>query len=150
MSAFFSYLDIFRKYVSDAQLGELQVDQCELTYVNHIPLDEGLDLSEMAAKTFTAFGGSTQIPGYRDRFSFNVSSWLDEINGRLHTSLQPAQNMKTRQVLLDFRITARGAPAWSDNGKLGDWFDQSHRFAFDSFKSLTTSEMHKKWGIVQQ
>ncbi|MBP9091937.1 TIGR04255 family protein [bacterium] len=147
-SVFFSNLDILRKYIADAQLGELQVDQCELTYVNHIFLDEGLDLSAMATKAFTAFGSEIPLPGHRDRFAFNVSSWLDELNGRLHASLQPAQNMETRQIILDFRIIARGQPQGSDDSQLVDWFNMAHHFALDSFKSLTTSEMHKRWGIL--
>jgi len=147
--SFFSYLDTFAKYIADANLGEMQVDQCELTYVNHIGLDKGLDLSEMAAKAFTTFGTKAPIPGYSDRFSFNVSSWLDDLNGRLHATLQPAQNMETREIILDFRLTARGAPAGSKGTQLADWLNQAHYFVIDSFKSLTTPEMHKRWGIFE-
>lgn len=146
---FFLYLERLRKYIAEEGLGELKVDQCELTYVNHIALDKHLDLSEMAAKAFTTFGSTVPLPGFRDRFSFNVSAWLDELNGRLHASLQPAQNMETRQVILDFRITARGEPQGSDNGQLSDWLNQAHYFATDCFKSLTTPEMHKRWGILE-
>jgi|AGTN01.2.fsa_nt_gi hypothetical protein len=147
--SFFSCFDSFRKFVANAQLGEISADQCELTYVNHILLDEGCDLSQMAARTFTAFNTTSPIPGYRDRFSFNVSSWLDELGGRLHMSLQPAQNMETRQMILDFRIIARGSPQGSDNGKLAGWFNTAHSIVLDSFRSLTTPEMQTRWGILE-
>lgn len=147
-TSFFSYLDKLQMYVEQAKLGQIQVDQCELTYVNRIPLDKDHDLSEMAAKAFTPFGNSIPLPGHRDRFSFNVSSWLDELNGRLHITLQPAQNMETREVILDFRITVKGEPTSSDKASLEKWLTQAHNFAINSFKSLTTPEMHQRWGIL--
>lgn len=147
--AFFEYFTIWQEYVSECGWGGMEIDQSELTYVNHIELDAGMDLTEMAVKTFTVFENTAAVPGKRDRFTFNVSSWLDSLNGRIHASIQPAQSLKTKKVIMDFRLTARGAPESSSPDDLEEWFKQAHTVATDCFKSLTTEEMHGRWGIVK-
>ncbi len=148
--SFVEHLKGFQEYIVEANLNKLEVDQCELTYVNHIFLDAGVDLSEMASKAFSVFAHDSTLPGHRDRFSFIVSSWIDDIAGRLHATIQPAQNMETRELVIDFRLTARGAPKEAQSSKEWvAWFDKAHNEILGAFKSLTTSEMHSRWGIFE-
>lgn len=144
---FLEGLSKFQAFLRQYSLGELAIEQCELTYVNHIPVADSADFFAGAVETFSVLRepDRSRMPGVRDRFSYNLSSWLDELEGRLHASINPI--LSREHVQLDFRLTARGDARDAGVDSVGDWFSKAHSLTYDSFKYLTNQEMHAKWEV---
>lgn len=141
------YLKIFLTFIDEHRLGKFEPEQCELTYVNHIRIPGNTSAITSAAKTFTFLKTPKGLTGIDENFSFSSSSWSDELRGRVYMSLQSALHRESKEQLLDFRLTARGAPADKSRESAISWLDKGHTIVVGSFVSFTSPEMHNMWGV---
>lgn len=135
----------FVKFLADEQLGTPEINQCEVTYVNHIVSGDGWNDWSEADKIFTFWKRSEQpYPGpasdvnFHARFPIRDSS--HNLIGRLHVDVTPALRSADNAPMYVMNLTARG--------QLGDgveFFDIGRRWIVNSFKNLTTDRMHKIW-----
>jgi uncharacterized protein (TIGR04255 family) len=141
---FYAFIDFAKEY----DLGRIKLNQCEVTYVNRIALEDGLSLAEMCAKVvpFLATAHSVKaFPSAAEQITFVSSFWIDAIRGRIHIQISPAVSTEENRQMLDFRLTARGAPS-SDEPESGlDWLRHAHDYVNEGFAEMTSSEMHSKW-----
>lgn len=137
----------FRDFVSRNELGEVRVNQCEITYINHIISGAGwtkhTDISKVLniwRQPETSFPGPAQDLAFRARFPI-----LDQNGtfvGRLHVGLQSVLHLPEGTPMLLLELTARG--------QLGggmDFFDLGREWIVRSFKEITTPDMHKIWEL---
>jgi uncharacterized protein (TIGR04255 family) len=137
---------LFREFVRNEKLGELQLNQCEVTYVNHIMAGEGWTQHAEIDKVFVGWrqpelsypGAATDVT-WTGRFLI-----ADEGKpvGRLHVEVLPVSRAQDGKPMFVMSLTARG--------QLGpglDFFDLGRQWIVWSFKNLTTPEMHRIWGI---
>ena len=134
----------FSQLVQDEKLGNLQPDQCEVTYVNRIQSEPGRPLGPLAIEIKPEFA---HISGEPDTISLGTSYWVDSLNGRLSISAQTAVLQSSGEKFLVFRIQARGAPKTGTLDGLLDWLDSGHYNVVKTFEKLTTTDAHKIWGI---
>lgn len=125
--------------------------QCEVTYVNQVPLTE-LDRSH------GPFGSVlTNISPPQGKYlptpesaSYSASYVIHEpdanIRGRLHVSARSAD----REPMLLLNLTARGRPAEPTIDAALKFCDVGRSWIVRSFKDLTTSEMHERWRIKEE
>lgn len=135
----------FQKFLSDEQLGKAVVNQCEVTYVNHIVAGEGWDSWDEIEKIFTFVKQPTNsLPGNAEdiafRTRFPIFGPKNEWIGRLHVDVQPAVNLVNNKAMYVMNLTARGM-----YGSGVDFFDIGRRWIVKSFETLTTAHMHKIW-----
>jgi hypothetical protein len=134
--------------VVDAEkLGEIRINQCEVTYVNHIVSGEGWDDWSESEKLFTFWKNPPALPypgraediGFRSRFPILGPSkeWI----GRLHLDVEPAVRNTDNRPMYVMNLTARGM-----YGKGFEFFDIGHEWIVRSFERLTTEDMHTVWG----
>jgi len=126
---------LFSSFVNELNLGPLEPNQYELTYVNHIPRGQGwVNLSDVE-NVFRDFQCKV-----RDRFLPEPENlaWrkiyrLPNDSGRLHASLRLAvsRELKDRIMILD--LTARGFIP----NKMDSWFDTAHEWIVRGFADLT-------------
>jgi uncharacterized protein (TIGR04255 family) len=140
---------IFLAFLSQEGLPNPDVNQCEVTYVNQIPLEQGSGNLAEADRILTIFG-RPQVAAFLpppEVLAANVSYLMPERRGRLHVSAQPAVRRKSGKRVLQLTLTARGAPASARTPDLLAWLDLGHEWALNAFLELTTSEMHSLWGL---
>jgi uncharacterized protein (TIGR04255 family) len=136
----------FAEFVSRNQLGTIRVNQCEVTYVNHIVSGAGWETHADISKVFTvwkqpqsAYPGQAQDLTFRAKFP--IADQSGGFVGRLHVTLQPVTRLTDGSPMFLLELTARG-----QIGEGADFFDVGREWIVRSFAELTTPTMHKVWG----
>jgi uncharacterized protein (TIGR04255 family) len=142
--------ETFERFLNDEGLGALNVNQCEVTYVNHI---EGsgiwgrhgqLDtvLRNWSRLPTGAFLGEPEDAVVRMRF---VIPGEGKPAGRLHVAFQPARKKTDNSPLFLMTLTARGAPLGDGMEGAFAFFDLGRPWIVKAFADLTTPGMHLVW-----
>lgn len=138
----------FKEYLADADIPQLNVRQCEVTYINHIESDLYPDHGSLFAKAFTL--SPNREPEYEFEMATSQFQFLvngdDGSKGRLYVKALPGFSKKGEAVYV-LELTVRGMPAGQELPELMGFFDNARRAIVKSFVSLTSVEMHEKWGI---
>ena len=144
----------FQEFLTDEKLGKLAIDQCEITYVNHIEPSEAWERHgqiEGVLRTWTeqrrSFLPESEEASIQQRFVIRDDS--SSPLGRLHVSLTPAWREEDQSPILVLTLTARGSPL--DDGINGafEFFDLGREWIVKAFLDLTTTEMHRAWGSTE-
>ena len=139
--------ELFKSFVAEEGLGEIKVNQCEVTYVNHIVSGDGWEEMGEIGKIFTFWKqpAADGLPGHTEDFGFQARFQIrDEKNapiGRLHVDVQPALNNADKRPMYVMTLTARGM---CGNGV--EFLDVGRLWVVNSFTNLTTQNMHAVWG----
>jgi uncharacterized protein (TIGR04255 family) len=118
----------------------LQINQCEVIYVNHIPLEQPDDWLR-----FVRFEGIEA-----DDFAMTFRRTLHRTGepvGRL--SCETATVIVEGKIMLRMSLTARGAPSRPDMHAALEKLRENHEVVVHAFAELTTEAAHKKWKRVQ-
>lgn len=136
----------FRNFVAEEDLGTVLVNQCEVTYVNHIVAGDGWDRWDQVEEVFSfwppfsqdAFPGRTEDLNCHLRFPIteNDGRWI----GRLHVDIHPAYRGSDGRPMYVLTLTARGI-----SGDGVDFFDIGRQWIVRAFARLTTQKMHEIW-----
>ena len=138
---------IFLAFLEKNQLGVPHVNQCEVTYVNHIPAGEGWQRYGELEKIFSFWRSPDLFPpgaveDLRMHVRFVIPDETDKPIGRLHVDLQPAVRTSDNHPMYVLHLTARGQV-----GDGLDFFNVGREWIVQTFKRLTTSSMHDIWRI---
>jgi uncharacterized protein (TIGR04255 family) len=152
---FFAELQDIDAFFKSWDIGAIQPNQCEITYVNRLELeghdlriDPGSALKLFSREGLRLGGGVGSLPEPEDcnlSARYVIRDPNGEPRGRLLIALQPWSN----EPVLRLDLTVRGAPATADFDAVGDFLDQGRRIIVHGFTAITTEEMHKRWGRVQ-
>lgn len=134
--------ELFRGFVADQAVGELQPDQYELTYVNHIEQGDGWTNEQDIEEVF---------PWFRCKLKRTSSATVERIAwrriyrfpgnaGRLHVSMHQAMTITKGTPVLVLNLTARGFA----EGDLTDWFGMAHDSIVRVFTDLTGHSVQEK------
>jgi uncharacterized protein (TIGR04255 family) len=137
----------FRDFVSRNALGTVRVNQCEVTYINHIVAGEGWQAHDDISNVFTVWTQPTATyPGPAQDVMFHARFPIIDQNGsfagRLRATLQSATRLSDGVPMFALDLTARG-----QIGEGTEFFDLGREMIVRSFKELTTPAMHKIWGM---
>ncbi|MEQ1570314.1 MAG: TIGR04255 family protein [Myxococcota bacterium] len=141
-------LDGFIVYASEGGLGVPAPNQCEITYVNHIPAGEGWQSHSDLHRVFRPLRESAPRPENIDMTLNYVFPWPGEElpAGRLHVQITSVHRVSDGVPLIAATLVARGRPRSQNSAGVLQWLDVGHAFLVDTFASLTTIDMHKLWG----
>jgi uncharacterized protein (TIGR04255 family) len=139
------------EFLKEEKLGAPEVDQCEVTYINHIEYDKGwkpyAELNKVIAPWSGTYSGNfLEAP---EKVSINVSYLLPEHQGRLHLSLGPVIRASDAKEVLQLILTARGAPATSENEDIYKWLDLGRKWIVKGFTDFTSAEIQKTWERIK-
>jgi uncharacterized protein (TIGR04255 family) len=136
-------------------LGTIAPNQCEVTYINHIPLPPGPNgIEVMFKKAFGFWLAPPVLDGLGDpedsRVLLRYVIRADKNNpiGRLLISIEPAWKLDGT-YLLQMTLVARGKPQGGELGDVNTFLKLGRRSIVNSFKNLTSEEMHKEWGLKE-
>jgi len=138
---------IFLGFLEQNQLGIPRVNQCEVTYVNHIIVHEGAGQYGDLEKIFTFWRSPDLIPpgpaeDLRLHVRFVIPGQDGRPIGRLHVDVQPAVRTSDIHPMYVMHLIARGQV-----GAGVDFFDIGREWIVTTFKRLTTDSMHNVWRI---
>jgi uncharacterized protein (TIGR04255 family) len=150
--AFETHAHTFFSLVARAGLPDPVIDQCEVSYINHIDAPDDIGGYAGAHRVFSRLREpethDSLLPRLEDlglRARYLIEDGDQKPIGRLHTLVQPHLTAAGQPAFL-FSLMARGRPPTPTlNGAL-DFFDLGRRTIVRAFAALTTPEMHKVWG----
>lgn len=148
-SKFLEHWSGYRAFLKSEEIGPPEVDQLELTYVNHIEQGSGWDSMTDLGDLFTAAQWSTRgdflLPP--ETFRWAAKFLIDDGAGRLHVEAVPMRVVGSETITFRFMLTARGKPAGevTDEG-IGDWFDRAREWIVRGFAALVAKPTDALWG----
>ena len=147
-------LERFTSFVTKWDLGPLEPNQCEVTYINQVPL---LAKEEPYAAMTRIFDGLIGHPNMSELGFPNDARLLlryiipgvdgDPI-GRLTISAEPAKRVSGDDII-QISLTARGAPMPADVSGVMAFLQEGRIHIVRGFTSITSSNMHAVWGRKQ-
>lgn len=134
------------RFLDEERLGELSINQCEITYVNHI--EYGSDAlnavpAEALFANWTPLGPSGVLPPPEEM----LLRWrfcMPEKTGRLHVLAQPAWDANQRRIWT-MSLMARGCPMGDGVEGAFKFFDAGREWIVHGFTELTAENMHRHW-----
>ena len=147
---FIRYFEIFTDFVNERELGMLMPNQCEITYVNRIPVEGDLNTTFRSCFPSLTAKHSTEFLPRSDSVGFMASYPIAGDRGRLHILIQGPVRLDSGVVVIDFRLTARGAPSGTTGDRIVNWLDLGRQWVVRGFHCLTSEEMHRKWGYKHE
>ena len=141
----------FCVFLTDEGMGSPEVNQCEVTYVNHIAYEKGWKSFGELNKVLASWSGarSGRFLPEPEKVSVAVKYVIPENQGRLHFTVQPVVRHRDAAELLQLNIVARGAPASSQIEDILQWMDLGRKWIVEGFTDFTTDSMHRLWGRTQ-
>jgi uncharacterized protein (TIGR04255 family) len=137
----------FVAFVADQKLGEIKIDQCELSYINQIPKGEGWESFAEIGKVFRVFrpANPTGLLVSPEAISWNGQYKLPDGRGRFYAELSPGFRGRDFQFVLTMSLKARGTPEGQSEDQVFAWFDLAHEWIVRGFDELTDPNMHAIW-----
>jgi uncharacterized protein (TIGR04255 family) len=153
--------ETFRSFVIEQGWGELNIDQCEVAYVNHIKPGKGWkDFSQLDrvfkgwASEYPRLAGSA-ANSIACRIRHEVSDGHDKFIGHLFIELDSAYAVPTPPAsgelspLFQLQLIVRGRPLREGVQGVMEFMDRAHSIIVKSFAAITTPKMHKIWERTQ-
>jgi uncharacterized protein (TIGR04255 family) len=147
---FFELFQEFQSFITDHQLGEIEVSEYELTYINHIFERDDWKFPDSLGRVIEHLSWNTE------RYSFlpkpSTISWQARFGfsdgpGVLVSKLNTAKHAKERKDLLILELSALGLPTEAPLERIQEWFSHAHRWIVRGFEDLTSDEAQDiLWG----
>lgn len=136
----------FTRFVEDQKLGEIAVAQCEVTYVNHLPIGAGWKDASDISEVFPVWAGRTlgEFLPQPERVHFGANYLLPGRRGRLRVTMQPAFRSSDHSEILQLTLTARGRPQSSSEADILAWLDLGREWVVRGFADITSTKMHEE------
>lgn len=148
---FVSHFRKFEAFLRDKNLGAISPNQCEVTYVNHLPAGRGWERSGQLKEILSVWSGRHSdgfLPEPEDialQIRYPIMSSEGNSIGRLHISAEPRIKLDDASPLIRLALTARGAPLDRNVDGIVSFFDLGREYVVRGFASVTTKKMHRKW-----
>lgn len=152
-SEFSLELEAWQRFLQEQNIGDLHLNQCEVTYINHIFTPDGSEPFGQLGKIFKFWNENIHLDGALPlenvsgalRFLLNDGSGVPY--GRLHAEIIPAVHNETQKSVIQFQLTARAKPQQETIVSAKEAIERCHLAVIQSFAALTTNEMHAFWGL---
>jgi uncharacterized protein (TIGR04255 family) len=144
----------FADAISNEGLGPIIPNQCEVTYINQMPIPAGGNLSDLTDDLFGQHTGSLALDdlGKPEDLRFLLRYIMRDAEGkpigRLIASAEPARRIDG-QTIVQLTLTARGRPSTPDEDGIIDFFNRGRISVVKGFTHLTGPKMHKLWERTQ-
>jgi len=145
-------LELFRAFLVDEELPDIQPNQCEVTYVNHIEQSGVWDHHGQLDRVIKYWCGQglDDIGPEPENVSFHTRYILHDhegkSQGRLHIGLESVYRSVDDAPVFALKLITRGMPESPQISSVLDFMDQGRKYIVRSFASITTPELHSVWG----
>ena len=144
---FEQYLLRFQKFLVDEELGNLTPNRYELTYIDHILLNEGWETLNRIDRVFPSL---ISLEAHKilsedvREINWQMMFGLPKDSGILQLSIRNAQRVSDNRPLLNVEFSAVSNEPYQP---MRDWFDSAHEVINNLFSQLVSNEIQEKfWG----
>ncbi len=154
-SQFVQDFEYFCSFLEAEALGIIKPIQCEVSYINNIESTKDWNKHSEIGKVLAMWNPGkvgnllSNLESGRVATQHVVRSSDGDPIARLHISTQPAFSAADNQPIFVMNITARGAPFEQSIQGVLAFIDKGRELIVQGFKSVTTPEMHKVWGLKE-
>ncbi len=148
ISNFENVLQTITNFFGEFELGELDMVEYELSYINHIPKGQGWDTIADLPKIFLDYVWKRPQKRFLpkpEKVAWNQSFQLPENKGSLNVSLRQGIRTTDKIPLLILELKTRGIDESAGKKGVREWFDLAHEWIVRGFTDLTTPEIHEIW-----
>jgi len=138
----------FLSFCADHEFDAPEVDQLEVTYINHVAAGQGWRSLEDIGSVFPdlRWRGRHQYLNTPESVSFDAAFPLASVRGRLHVSIQHGlRTGEPPEAVLVCDLTARGVP--EPPVTMRDWIFEARCAIVRAFTDLTADDVHQRWGL---
>jgi uncharacterized protein (TIGR04255 family) len=144
---FETYARKFEQFLAAKKIGRIKVTQAEVAYVNQV---ESVETPGHLEKVVSVFSGLYSDDFLSDpdetHFSLRFPIRTDKgIAGRLYIEIHPSIGA-SNETPVAMTLLARGKPDTSDIEGALSFFNLARKWIVSGFASITSKEMHLKWG----
>lgn len=147
---FFELFEKFHHFVDQHDLGDMEVVEYELTYINHIAEQQGWRFPESTGKILPQLAWGSGQHGFLPHptsASWQANFALDDEGSKLLVKLNPARRREDDKPLLILELSARGLPEGVPLDNIEGWFSRAHEWIVNGFEDLTSQTAQKQlWG----
>lgn len=149
---FLEDLNGFVSFLSKRDIGDLVPNQCELSYVNHIEVNDVWNKHSELSHILNCWEGEyCQDPEIDvENIQINIRHILKDkegdFMGRLHISVDPGFRNTDDKPIYVVKLVARGKPADKSISNIMDFFDFGREKIVKMFTGITSNKMHSIWG----
>ncbi len=144
---FNNYLNVFWSFLNELNLNQPNVLSCELTYINHIALNEGYNKVEDIGLIFPDFvwrNSENRFLKNPNQGSIQFNFQLPEDKGQFLIKLNSATRRIDKSPMLVLEISAQGLGGNKSPEAMADWFELAHEWIVKSFEDLTNKNIQDK------
>lgn len=159
-SQYVSYAEIFKRFqaawelyagfLADVALAPPIIRECELTYINHVPVSAGWTSMDDAGRVFVPLAcprGSTGFLPIPRSIAWTATFELPDAKGRLAAKIHPAFRGEQRESILVLELSAKGLGAGTNDDAIEGWFETAHEWIVKGFEDLTSPDIQRRiWG----
>lgn len=140
--------DRFNAFLGKEGLARPEINQYEVTYVNHIEYEKGWKGYGELAKVISLWSGKHSGDFLRspENINLNVTYLLPDNHGRLYVGMQPVLRARDATEILQLNLTARVVPSTTSSDEVLKWLDLGRLWVVEGFNDVTTPEIRKAWG----
>lgn len=145
VEAFYKHLTKFNDFLKETDLGEIQLLQYELTYINQIPQGQIWSSLDDIGKVFPdiSWGVNPQrFLTHPQNISWATIFELPKEFGRLYVSVNPAFSNDEQFIM--FELTVRGIGSSTSFSDVKNWFNSAHHWIVRAFADLTDKEVQTR------
>jgi uncharacterized protein (TIGR04255 family) len=146
IKSFKANFKVFQEFLKEESLGSVTPESCELTYINHIPRNEGWESLSGIDGVFRDFAWVSPkgrfLPEPRN-LSGQISFPLPEDKGSLTFKLEHGKRRSDDCPLLILHNSARGLGESKAVEDVWDWFEIAHEWIVRGFADITSPKIQK-------
>jgi uncharacterized protein (TIGR04255 family) len=140
----------FLDFCKERSLGKVEVEQTEVTYVNHIDPGSAWDSLAEMDKVVRIMGMHDRdlLPVDAEQMTLRATYRIADATvkaGRLHVSVDPGLKMQDMRPLIAMTLTGRSTPISADPSDAVSSMDVSRDWIVRCFTAITTEAAHKQW-----
>ena len=146
-SQFFIYLDKFKRFLSDNELGSIAPSECELTYINHIPKgtvwetpkDVGSILPDIQWRE-----RQRRFLPHPSAINWSAAFMMPNQAGSLLIKLNYGTRMPDNMPLFILELTAKGTPKDGEDANIKEWYSIAREWIVKGFEDLTSEKAQRE------
>ena len=151
LSTFKDGLGRFISFIAESKLGSFEPNQCEVTYINQIPVLPGENSFSAMTRLLGSLVGHPELKqlGFPEDARVLMRYVISDADGfpmgRLLVNAEPAKRMSGEDII-QLSLTARGAPTPADVDGVLAFLEKGRSHIVHGFTTLTAPSMHALWG----
>jgi uncharacterized protein (TIGR04255 family) len=137
----------FEAFATQQNIGTIDVQQCELTYINDFLQGQGWNTFSDSLSLFAPWwtGGTDGFLPLPETLGLSGSFRLSGDRGRLHFNAMHVRRQIDNRESIRLELVARGRPVSGAHDDVLAWMDLGHEWIVRGFADLTSKQAHALW-----